>query len=381
MHFWPGESLEPSLSGHLRGKGVAEHTWRVLSRVLRVFAKPWMIVSSLLILLAVMEMRTSWVESHLLAAAAQRLTYTISAGPSNSIRYPSHGPYNKRLGYSSLPKFLERLERGRYGIDAQARNSPLAVTLMDRGIYPIYREKVQTGLRILDRDGRPLFSSSYPQRTYRDFESIPPIIVQTILFIENREILDTTNPYRNPSVEWDRLGGAFLDLGMNVVYRHHRLSGGSTLATQIEKIRHSPGGRTPSVFEKFRQMASASLRAYQSGADTTETRKLIVRDYLNSIPLAAAAGFGEVQGLGDGLWAWYGADFQDANRLLEADREDLSIASAQARIISSSMLISTSGWRMYSNKYIDSSCNRRHNSRGLRNCSSRSSGKSRPPPS
>ena len=39
-------------------------------------------------------------------------------------------------------------------------------------------------------------------------------------------------------------------------------------------------------------------------------------DYLNTVPLAAAVDYGEVTGIGDGLWAWYGADFQHVNELL-----------------------------------------------------------------
>jgi hypothetical protein len=45
-------------------------------------------------------------------------------------------------------------------------------------------------------------------------------------------------------------------------------------------------------------------------------RRQLVADYLNSVPLAAIAGHGEVNGIGDGLWAVYGADFHEVNRLL-----------------------------------------------------------------
>ncbi len=41
-------------------------------------------------------------------------------------------------------------------------------------------------------------------------------------------------------------------------------------------------------------------------------------DYLNSTPLARRIGFGEVIGLGDGLWAWYGTDLKFASRVLRA---------------------------------------------------------------
>ena len=153
-----------------------------------------------------------------------------------------------------------------------------------------------------------------PPCTYRRFEDIPPVIVNSLLFIENREILDADTPYRNPSVEWPRLAGAVFDVGLNLVYPAHRISGGSTLATQIEKMRYSPGGATASAGEKIRQMVSASLRAYGHGEETMEARKRIVGDYLNGLPLAATAGHGEVHGLGDGLWAWYGADFDAVNQ-------------------------------------------------------------------
>ncbi|MDP3565307.1 MAG: hypothetical protein Q8R70_12545, partial [Methanoregula sp.] len=61
---------------------------------------------------------------------------------------------------------------------------------------------------------------------------------------------------------------------------------------------------------------TASIRAYRTGERTGDARKQIVLDYINSIPLAAAPGYGEVIGMGDGLWAWYGMDFETVNRLL-----------------------------------------------------------------
>lgn len=97
-------------------------------------------------------------------------------------------------------------------------------------------------------------------------------------------------------------------------------AGGSTLATQVEKYRHSPDGLTLSPTEKIRQMASASVRAYRLGPETLEARKLVAWAYLNSVPLSAAPGYGEVHGLGDGLWVWFGANVDDVNRLLDPAR-------------------------------------------------------------
>jgi membrane peptidoglycan carboxypeptidase len=274
-----------------------------------------LIVCALLAALLV-ELKTSWLQARLLAAAARRATYSVEPGPSPSVLYPASAPYTDRLGYSRLPVFLAGLNRAGYEVTAQARASSFSERLSKLGLFPIYREKPQAGLRILDWSGRPLFTSPHPGRAYARFEDIPPVVVQSLLFIENRAILDAGSPHQNPAVEWNRLAGAVLDLGISAVDRNHKVSGGSTLATQMEKIRYSPQGRTASIREKFRQMVSASLRAYQDGEDTVAARRSIVRDYINSLPLAASAGYGEVYGLGDGLWAWYGADFAATNEAL-----------------------------------------------------------------
>ena len=121
------------------------------------------------------------------------------------------------------------------------------------------------------------------------FESIPRVLIDSLLFVENRELLDPHHPRRNPAIEWDRLARSALALGIEKIDRSGAVPGGSTLATQIEKYRHSPQGRTGSAGEKLRQMASASLRAYLDGADTLSHRRQIVVDYLDTVPLAAGA--------------------------------------------------------------------------------------------
>jgi membrane peptidoglycan carboxypeptidase len=140
--------------------------------------------------------------------------------------------------------------------------------------------------------------------------------VETLLFIENRELLEQQYPTRNPAIEWNRLGAAVATGLYQIVDPAVKRHGGSTLATQIEKYRHSADGRTGSVDEKVRQMLSASLRSYMDGQDTMARRQRIVVDYLNSTPLAGRPGFGEVIGLGDGLWGWYGSDLATVTEIL-----------------------------------------------------------------
>jgi membrane peptidoglycan carboxypeptidase len=274
--------------------------------------------------LIVLEFRSSWLESRLLSAVDARSVYSLAPGSEHALGYPTSGPYDRRLGYSELPRFLDRLESRGYRIAVQARSSPFSKTLMRLGLFPIYHEKPQAGLQVLDRDAKPLYVAQYPRRTYPDFNSIPPLAVATVLFIENRSLLDPAHPYRNPALEWGRLSRAVVDFGIHSVDRGHPFIGGSTLATQLEKMRHSPGGRTGSVGEKIRQVASASLRAYEDGPETLRTQRRIILDYINAIPLAATRSTGEVSGIGDGLNVWYGEDFDTVNQLLAADERTLS---------------------------------------------------------
>ena len=262
------------------------------------------------------ELSTSQLQARYLARLGQDLTFRIEAGSNPSIRYPSDGPYDERLGYAQLPTYLERLGASGYSVAEQARLSPRMDEVVGRGLYVPYLEKDQAGLSILDRNGFPIYAVRYPERVYRSFEAVPYVLVDSLLYIENHTLLDPSQPRRNPAVEWGRFAQAVLDRAMHLVNSDYESPGGSTLATQIEKYRHSPQGRTTSPLEKLRQMASASVRAYLNGEDTTMVRRQLVVSYMNTMPLGARAGFGEINGLGDGLWAWYGRDFNQTNRLL-----------------------------------------------------------------
>ncbi len=270
------------------------------------------------------EIQTSYLQSHLLASVARQAAFSVKPGPAETVVPAANGPYDQRLGYASIPKFVSRLQSSGFEVEAQARGSRVLQRMTAWGLFPIHREKSQAGLRVLDRDGRELFAAKYPQRVFGDFDAIPPQVISTLLFIENRELLKPGRPYQNPAVEWDRLAIAVFGLGLHKLYPNYPVVGGSTLATQLEKVRHSPGGYTGSVGDKMQQMASASVRAYQDGQRTIETQKRIVRDYVNSIPLAAIPGHGEVTGLGDGLWVWFGADLNEVNRLLRADENGMT---------------------------------------------------------
>ena len=274
------------------------------------------------------EARESWLQAHFFSASARGVNWEMQAGANAELWLPQTGPYNTRLGYSQIKAVLPRLLAAGYGISSQARQSDVFRKIIERGYYPIYREKSQAGLTLLDRKGKSLYASRYPERQYESFAAIPPVLVEALLYVENHDLLDPEHPRRNPAVDWGRLARVVLGQTLRALDLEGARAGGSTLATQIEKFRHSPGGRTRDAADKLKQMVSASLRAYQDGEETLSARQRIVLDYLNSVPLAGLAGYGEVNGLGDGLWAWYGRDFASANRLL-ADPDADPVARAQ----------------------------------------------------
>ena len=279
------------------------------------------------------EARTSRRQAAWLSAIAHDLRYEVLPGPSPAIRFAGAGPFDERLGYRRLPELVERLEQQGFVVSAQARMSPKMFEFADEGWFVPYREKTQAGLTLRDCQGQPLYAARYPERGYERFDTVPPLLIDALLFIENRDLLDARFPARNPAVEWARFGKAVADQLLRRVDESHPAAGGSTLATQIEKYRHSPEGRTDSAREKLRQMGSASLRAYLDGENTLARRHEIVVDYLNTVPLSAQAGFGEVNGIGDGLWVWYGRDFAELNRLLATPVDDGAPAPLQRRAL------------------------------------------------
>lgn len=255
-----------------------------------IWRRPWLLSGLCAMIIAasvliIYEMRTSALQARYFSALSRQLTYCVAPGPSPSIRFPSTGPYDERLGYTVLPALLDRLTAQNYSIAKQARLSQPLQQATAWGLFPIYDEKTQAGLHIWGRHNELIFAALHPKRVYLRFEDIPQLIVDTLLFIENRELLNPDYPNRNPVMEWDRLGRAMWDAMRQVIEPDQNAAGGSTLATQLEKFRHSPGGRTDTATEKLRQMLSASLRAYRHGKNTLAAQQEIFSIISTPCPL------------------------------------------------------------------------------------------------
>jgi membrane peptidoglycan carboxypeptidase len=284
-------------------------------------------------LLLAIEIKTSSLQAHYLTRHVAWLDYRMIEGASDSLHFPAQGPFDQRMGYTELPRLIERLGARGFTLRQQARFSSALMDFTGRGYFPPYREKTQAGLDLTDCRNETLYRFRYPYRGYTDFASVPPQIAQALMFIENRDLLDNTNPKINPAVDWVRFMRAVLGRLGRMVNDDFDAPGGSTLATQIEKYRHSPDGVTHNASDKLRQMMSASLRAYLEGEETLPVRRRILLDYLNTVPLSAAPGYGEVNGLGDGLWVWFGADLDTVNSLLAAPESNGDKLAAQGQAL------------------------------------------------
>lgn len=102
----------------------------------------WWGVAVLLLLVAVgwvrYEARTSRLQAWAGARYAEPLAFAVAPGPSDRIRFPAHGPFDERLGYTRLPAFVASLQSSGFEITAQARHSDALLAHQDRGLYAPY---------------------------------------------------------------------------------------------------------------------------------------------------------------------------------------------------------------------------------------------------
>ncbi len=309
-------------------KGALRRIWRGTTRTLK-----WttIIVSisalTLIVAAAYIEVETSQYQRHYFEELAHDVDYTVV--PVNegkeldleTIHQTAVGPWNKRRGYTRARDIATSVTTSGYDLVGRAKPNEAYLDLEARGFNPPVEEKTQAGMQLLDTRQEPLRVRQTPARIWNSFDDVPTEIAETLAFVENRELLEPAHPSQNPVIEWDRVaraGGLYAleQLGADV-----DVPGGSTLATQLEKFRHSSDGTTDGVVDKYRQMMSASMRVYAEDADTRDDREAILLRYLNDVPLSSQAPHGPVFGLKDGLWAYFGIDQNTLERAFSTDAE------------------------------------------------------------
>jgi len=246
------------------------------------------------------EMHTSKLQAEWLSAYGKQMTYMLQPGPNPELHYPPSGPYNQRLGYSYLPFFIKSLQTDDYAVQAQMRTSKTWQYFEDRGLYPIYHAKTVAGLTLYDREGQRIYASAYPDRVFTDFHIIPPLLTDTLLYIEIASCLRTALSPATRSLNGIVFSTPFLDrwranlcpasTQAAAVHSQHRLKNFAIhpAAKQITRsIKCAKSLPHPCAF-----ISTAKIPVRQG--------KKIVLDYLNSTPLSARPGFGEINGIGTG---------------------------------------------------------------------------------
>lgn len=301
---------------------------------------PWLLLVAVILLGVAIyqESRNHFYQSAFWHWLAGHLSYEVVPGPAEQIRYAQAGPFDQRFGYSKLPEWLERLQKTGFHISQQSQFSDSLLRYTDYGFYPPYNEKSQAGLIINGCKQELMYQAQAPAMQFATLQEMAPVLVKSLLFVEDRTLLTPEHSRANPVLNLPRLGAAVWSQLQRAAGIPAAAAGGSTLATQLEKYRHSPHGLTSDVADKFRQLVSGSVRAYQAGVDTQQARQRIVLDYINTVPLAATAGYGEVHGMGEGLYAWFGANPVQVNQLLRqggpyTDAQGLALKQVMALII------------------------------------------------
>ena len=141
------------------------------------------------------------------------------------------------------------------------------------GFPPPLREPPSGGLASKTAAASRSSTPARRQATRTSLSMPPPRGAVAPLRREPRAPATTCTRTATRSLEWDRLGRAghrstcarWLGAGAPA-------AGGSTLATQIEKFRHSPGGLTESPLEKLRQIACGEPARLPARAATARGR-------------------------------------------------------------------------------------------------------------
>ena len=282
-------------------------------------------VVTLVAVAAYMELETSHFQRAYFEEFSEDVSYSlVEVGPDSEVdvdQIPQapNGPWDLRHGYAHTRQLAKAIPHAGYELVAHSTTSEGYQELLDEGFNPPVEEKMQMGMTLYDAHGNLLRARQSPERIWSTFDEVPIEIAETLTFVKNRELLHPSHPTQNPVIEWDRIARAGAMYGLSKIGVDVDVPGGSTLATQLEKFRHSSDGTTDGIYDKYQQMMSASIRVYAEGADTRDDRERITLHYLNGVPFSSQAPVGPVFGMRDGLWAYFGIESDEMERAFSKD--------------------------------------------------------------
>lgn len=184
------------------------------------------------------------------------------------------------------------------------------------GYVLFYCEKMLVGLMVVDCWGEMLYCFCYFYCGYDDFVVVLFWVVQVLMFIENCDLFDEFWLNMNLVVDWVCFSCVILGCVGCMVSDDFDVLGGSILVIQIEKYCYFLDGIICDGSEKLCQMVLGSVCVYCDGEEILLVCYWIFVDYFNIVLFFVVFGYGEVNGLGDGLWVWFVVDFVEVNVLL-----------------------------------------------------------------
>lgn len=144
------------------------------------------------------EVRQAYWQTRLIVPYAQSLTYEVVDHKASLVLYPQEGPFDQRLGYVRLPQFLSSLQKQGMVIDRQAEFSDPLGRYVLKGFNPPYIEKHQgAAVKGLPSDG--FYQYTYPERIYPSLDDVPTSVLNSLLYIEDRELMQPDSPPRTQS--------------------------------------------------------------------------------------------------------------------------------------------------------------------------------------
>src|SRR5512145_749828 len=171
LQIFGSVSVSSGVNSFVRGVNSFVHSDSSIVKIVRRWSRR-MVLLLLVVGLVAYELRTSTLESWLLAYFSRRLSYQLGSGRSPAIAFPKNGPYDERLGYSRIPAFQSHLEAQGFDVTEQVRMSPTMGRLVRWGIDPPYREPAATGLEIRGSSGAVFYRATQTDRVFSNVTDI-----------------------------------------------------------------------------------------------------------------------------------------------------------------------------------------------------------------
>lgn len=274
----------------------------------------------------VYELQTSTVQSWIFPKVAQGELFakTVTTTP------PAVGPLDVDRCYDRVPELRQTFAQK----DGDTVSQQVPWTRHKFGtmtLPPVFDRPVQSGVRILDMNGQPMYVATTPVEVYKSFDDIPLRLSRALSLVEDQGVLDPNKPHTyNAAVNVPRIANSLVEYAEKKAGLRKGMSGGSTLEIQSVKNEAWKDGQSRTVSDKAEQALMASIEMYKDGPDTRARRRASLARYMNIVSFASHPKTGEVRGFQMGMAVWFGNTDYDEILKSEAETPESAKAFRQA---------------------------------------------------